>query len=108
MPSSTPPDTSNRLGIRTTVQCCISVFAGGLRVPGTRYGLPLGNVCLRTNTEHSRSLKEKDEENDAFRSGRKLLSIFVPGWRFGDHRRYELFVDAEGAAMTRAGFGIHS
>ena len=83
------PDTSNRLGIRDRAMLHLC-FCGGAARFGTRGGSRWG-MCA-SNEHRAFAFSEKDEENDAFRSGRKLLSIFVPGWRFEERRRYPSYL----------------
>jgi integrase/recombinase XerD len=62
--------------------------------------------CWRTSPYSQRrafAFSARDARNGAFRSGRKLLPTSAPGWQYAVPVP-ELFVNAEAAAMTRAGF----
>jgi integrase/recombinase XerD len=95
------PDISNRLGIRDRAMLHLC-FAGGLRV-SELVGLPLGNVCF----ERTPSIR-------VLGKGRRERCLPLLKEAAADLRAWmavrgtppvpELFVNAEGAAMTRAGF----
>jgi site-specific recombinase XerD len=95
------PDATTRLGIRDRAMLHLC-FAGGLRV-SELVGLPLENLCLQ-RTPSIRVLGKGRKERclplwkETAADLRAWLtvrgSVLVP----------ELFVNAEGAAMTRAGF----
>jgi integrase/recombinase XerD len=93
------PDATTRLGIRDLLHLC---FAGGLRV-SELVGLLLENLCLQ-RTPSIRVLGKGRKERclplwkETVADLRAWLAVR------GAVRVPELFVNAEGAAMTRAGF----
>lgn len=95
------PDTTTRLGIRDRAMLHLC-FAGGLRV-SELVGLPLENLCLQ-RTPSIRVLGKGRKERclplwkETAADLRAWLTVR------GSVRVPELFVNAEGAAMTRAGF----
>lgn len=95
------PDTTTRLGIRDRAMLHLC-FAGGLRV-SELVGLPLDNLCLQ-RTPSIRVLGKGRKERclplwkETAADLRAWLTVR------GSVRVPELFVNAEGAAMTRAGF----
>lgn len=95
------PDATTRLGIRDRAMLHLC-FAGGLRV-SELVGLPLENLCLQ-RTPSIRVLGKGRKERclplwkETAADLRAWLAVR------GAVRVPELFVNAEGAAMTRAGF----